>query len=117
MTIKPSITGLNGVILISSNYAEQVAFYRDIMGFKVTASASDATFFQCGNQVFAIFAKGHHPEGDASLDGANHGISHLEFCLDARDIEAMTEKLRKSNAHAYRDVFHDADGNLFHFVS
>ena len=54
-------------------------------------------------------------EGDASLEGASKGISHFEFGVSSETSELLSEKLKKVGFHAYRDVFKDADGNLFHF--
>ena len=111
------ITGLNAVVLIADDFVGQVAFYRDMMGFKVICSYTDAVFFEVGSQKLAVFARGHHPEGDHALRGASHGLSHLEFNIPASALAEMESRLRKAGAHAYRDNYQDADGNIFHFVS
>lgn len=104
------------MVLIAAHYDLQVAFYRDQLGLHVRSSHHGATFFDCGDQVLAVFARGHHPQGDKSLGMASHGISHLEFIISAGDAEVLSSRLIGAGMHAYEDVFHDADGNLFHFV-
>ena len=49
------------------------------------------------------------------LDGARHGISHLEFALAAADEKAVVARLDAAGCRAYGEMFEDADGNLFHF--
>lgn len=111
------ITGIHGIVLIAENYSEQIAFYRDVLGLKLTTAYSDAAFFEIGSQVLAIFARGHHPEGDRALQGASHGLSHLEFSIPACDVAEMENRLRDSVAEPGRKHFKDADGTIFHFVT
>ncbi len=112
----PRVAGLHAVVLIAGDFAGQVNFYKEVMGFTPIAEYPDAVFFSIGAQKLALFAKGHHPEGDANLDGAHHGLSHLEFSIAKGDRATMEGRLKAAGAHAYRDNFRDADGNLFHFV-
>ncbi len=110
------ITGLNAVILIVKDLEAQKRFYRDVLGLTVSHDYGDAVFFECGGQTLGLFAKGHHAEGTARLEGAPKGVSHLEFRIDAKEQAALDERLRKAGYHVYRDNYCDADGNLFHFV-
>ncbi len=109
------IHSLDGVTIIVKDYEAQKKFYRDVLGLPVKSEYSDAIFFKIGDKKLSLFAKGHHKEGDASLEGAAKGISHFEFGVTTETSKLFTEKLTKAGFHAYRDVFKDADGNLFHF--
>jgi catechol 2,3-dioxygenase-like lactoylglutathione lyase family enzyme len=109
------INSFDGVTIIVKDYEAQKKFYRDVLGLAVESEYSDAIFFKIGENKFSLFAKGHHKEGDASLEGASKGISHFEFGISSETNKLLTEKLTKAGFHAYRDVFKDADGNLFHF--
>ena len=112
-----AITGIHGVVVIAEHYSEQVEFYRDVLGLKTVMTYSDATFFEAGSQTFAIFARGHHPEGDRALKGASHGLSHLEFRIAACDVAKMESQLYDFVVDPNRRHFRDVDGNIFHFVT
>jgi catechol 2,3-dioxygenase-like lactoylglutathione lyase family enzyme len=109
------INSFDGVTIIVKDFEAQKKFYRDVLGLPVESEYSDAIFFKIGDKKLGLFAKGHHKEGDASLEGASKGISHFEFGVSGETSELLSEKLKKAGFHAYRDVFKDADGNLFHF--
>ena len=85
------------------------------MGFEIDADYGNEVFFKVGDQKFAIFAKGAHPEGDERLEGAKKGISHLEFRVKKKSLEKIGKKLKEKGFHAYSHNYEDADGNLFHF--
>ena len=110
------IRGLHAVVLIAADYDAQVRFYSNVLNLEIRGQYDDATFFNVGDQILAIFARSHHPEGTSRLGGADHGISHLEFLVDHEDENRVEAVLEEAEARAYRDVFQDADGNLFHFV-
>lgn len=110
-----AVRGLDAVVLIARDFERQVAFYRDVLGLELEWSAHDAAFFRCGGQKLAVFAKSHHPQAVPRLDGARHGLSHLEFAVDARDHPALAARLDAAGVRAYGDNFEDPDGNLFHF--
>lgn len=109
------INSFDGMTIIVKDYQAQKRFYKDVLGLPVESEYSDAIFFKIGDKKFSLFAKGHHKEGDASLEGASKGVSHFEFGVSTETSRLLTEKLTKAGFHAYRDVFKDADGNLFHF--
>lgn len=109
------INSLDGITIIVKDYAAQKKFYKDVLGLPVESEYSDAIFFKVGDRKLGLFAKGHHKEGDASLEGASKGISHFEFGVSAEDAKLLDEKLKTAGFHAYRDNYKDADGNLFHF--
>jgi catechol 2,3-dioxygenase-like lactoylglutathione lyase family enzyme len=109
------VVGLDAVILIAADFPAQCAFYRDVLGLEVKATYADAAFFKLGGQTLGIFARSHHPEGSRRLQGASHGLSHLEFRVPRAAAAALADRLRSAGAHAYGDSFADADGNLFHF--
>ena len=113
----PAVTGISGIVIISDNFDAQCEFYGHTLGLIALESGVGYAFFQAGEQRLGIFAKGHHPEGDLRLHGADHGISHLEFAFAPDRFASMTARLRERSAHAYGDNFQDRDGNLFHFVS
>lgn len=110
-----AVRGLDAVVLIARDFERQVAFYRDVLGLELEWSAHDAAFFRCGDQKLAVFAKSHHPQAVPRLDGARHGLSHLEFAVAGEDHAALVARLEAAGFHAYGDNFEDADGNLFHF--
>lgn len=109
------IDSFDGINLIVKDIAAQKKFYRDVLGLELESDYGDAVFFKIGDRKLGLFAKGHHKEGDASLEGAPKGVSHLEFGISTDANEHLTKKLTDAGFHAYRDVFKDADGNLFHF--
>lgn len=109
------IDSFDGVTIIVKNYQEQKKFYKDVLSLPVESEYSDAIFFKIGNRKLGLFVKGHHKEGDTSLEGASKGISHFEFGVSAATAKRLDEKLKSSGFHAYRDNYKDADGNLFHF--
>lgn len=111
------IQGLAGVALIVRDLERQMAFYAETLGLPLQASSHDAAFFDCGPQKLALFGPTHHPEGTKRLEGAGKGLSHLEFAISPRDESAIRGELEGGGFHAYRDVYEDADGNLFHFVT
>ena len=112
----PIVSSIEGVILIANDFEGQCSFYLDVLGLELSARYSDAAFFKVGSQKLGIFARSHHREGTRRLGDANHGLSHLEFGIEKRVLEKMITRLKEQGAHAYRDNFADADGNLFHFT-
>lgn len=112
-----AIKGLAAVVLIVKDPAAQKRFYTEQLGLEVEADYGDAIFLRCGEQKLALFAKSHHPEGTARLEGAPKGISHLEFLVSREDEEELSRRLTEAGFHTYRGNFQDADGNLFHFVT
>ena len=109
------IRGIDAVVLIVKDLEAQKRFYLDVLGLPLDADYGDAVFFTCGAQKIALFARGHHAEGDKRLEGAPKGISHLELRVDPASATALDKTLRAAGFHAYRDNYCDADGNLFHF--
>ena len=109
------IQGLDALVLIVKDLAKQKHFYKEVLGLELEADYGDAVFFKCGKQKIALFSKDHHPEGTLSLEGANKGLSHMEFRIKKEDLKELESKLKKAGFHAYKDNFKDADGNLFHF--
>lgn len=109
------INSFDGVTIIVKDLAAQKKFYKDVLGLEIESEYSDAVFFKIGDRKLGLFAKGHHREGDESLEGASKGISHFEFGVSAETAKLMDEKLKNAGFHAYRDNYKDADGNLFHF--
>ncbi len=111
-----SVLGLEAVVLVTRDYERQRDFYRDVLGLDLVGNYGDAAFFRCGSQKLALFAQSHHPEGTRRLEGAEKGISHLEFRIRAQDRPAWVERLTAAGYHVRSENFEDADGNLFHFV-
>lgn len=109
------INSFDGITIIVKDIKAQKKFYQDTLGLELESDYGDAVFFKIGSNKLGLFAKGHHKEGDESLEGASKGISHLEFGVSKETSEQLTKKLTDTGFHAYRDVFKDADGNLFHF--
>lgn len=109
------VNSFDGVTMIVKDYQAQKKFYKEVLGLPVESEYSDAIFFKIGERKLGLFAKGHHKEGDESLEGAQKGISHFEFGVSSETAKQMDEKLKKAGFHAYRDNYKDADGNLFHF--
>jgi catechol 2,3-dioxygenase-like lactoylglutathione lyase family enzyme len=109
------INSFDGITIIVKDIAAQKKFYQNVLGLELESDYGDAVFFKIGDRKLGLFAKGHHKEGDESLEGAPKGISHLEFGISVEANEQLTKKLTDAGFHAYRDVFKDADGNLFHF--
>ncbi len=109
------INSFDGITIIVKDLAAQKRFYNEVLGLEIESEYSDAVFFKIGDRKLGLFAKGHHKEGDESLEGAAKGISHFEFGISAETAKKFDEKLKKAGFHAYRDNYRDADGNLFHF--
>ena len=114
-TAPMKINSFDGITIIVKDIEAQKKFYKDVLGLEVESDYGDAVFFKIGNEKLGLFAKGHHKEGDESLEGAEKGISHFEFGVSSETSEQLSKKLKAAGFHAYRDVFKDADGNLFHF--
>jgi catechol 2,3-dioxygenase-like lactoylglutathione lyase family enzyme len=109
------VLGLDAVVLIVKDLEAQQRFYHEVLGLDIVGEYSDAVFLACGAQKLALFARSHHPQGTARLEGAAKGISHLEFGVTAAGEEELRRRLTAAGFHAYGDNFCDADGNLFHF--
>src|SRR5262245_54770190 len=109
------ILGLDAVVLIVKDLQAQTRFYHDVLGLEIVGEYGDAVFFSCGAQKLALFARSHHPQGTARLEGATKGISHLEFGVTSAGEEEFRQRLTAAGYHAYGANFCDADGNLFHF--
>ena len=109
------IKSFDGVILIVKDIEKQKKFYKDVLGLKLESDYGDAVFFKIGDTKLGLFTKEHHKEGTESLEGAKKGISHMEFGISNKDMKKVEKKLKDNGFYAYRDVFKDADGNLFHF--
>ena len=109
------IKGLDAIVLIVKDIEKQKQFYKNVLGLEVESDHGNAVFFKLGKQRLAIFSHSCHKEGTASLEGAQKGISHLEFRIARKDQVALDTRLKENGFHAYRDNYHDADGNLFHF--
>ena len=105
----------DGLTLIVKDLDAQKEFYRDVLGLEIESDYGSAVFFRLGDKKLGLFAKGHHHAGDQSLEGAQKGISHLEFGIRREQYEELRERLIEQGFHAERDNFRDADGNLFHF--
>ena len=109
-------TGIHGVVLIVPDLEAARTFYEETLNLELVHDYGDALFFKCGDQALALFAKGHHAEGDKRLGGADHGVSHLEFTVGGRGRRAIEARLREAGAETYADNFEDPAGFLFHFV-
>ena len=109
------IKGLDAVVLIVKDIEKQKNFYMTILGLELESDYGDAVFFKLGEQRLALFSRSHHKEGTDSLEGAQKGISHLEFRISRKDLETLDTRLKENGFHAYTDNYQDADGNLFHF--
>jgi catechol 2,3-dioxygenase-like lactoylglutathione lyase family enzyme len=109
------IKSFDGLTIIVKDIKKQRQFYEEVLGFEVESDYGDAVFFKIGNKKLGLFGKGHHKEGDKSLEGAAKGVSHFEFGIDSAAYGGIRAKLKEKGFHAYKDVFKDADGNLFHF--
>jgi catechol 2,3-dioxygenase-like lactoylglutathione lyase family enzyme len=109
------VLGLDAVVLIVKDLAAQQRFYHEVLGLPIVGEYGDAVFFACGAQKLALFARSHHPQGTARLDGAAKGVSHLEFGVTAAGEEEFRRRLTAAGYHAYGENYCDADGNLFHF--
>ena len=109
------IKALDAVVLIVKDIKKQRYFYKEILGLELEADYGDAVFFKAGEQKLALFSREHHKEGTAHLEGAQKGISHLEFKIEKKDEQAIQKKLKEQGFLAYGDNYQDADGNIFHF--
>jgi len=110
------ISGLEAIILIVKDLPAQRRFYHEILGLEIEMDCEDAVFFKLGRQKLALFSKRHHPEATKRLNGAEKGLSHLEFRARKAHLKALRERLRTAGAEVASGIFEDADGNLFHFT-
>jgi catechol 2,3-dioxygenase-like lactoylglutathione lyase family enzyme len=109
-------SGIHAVVLIVPDLDAARAFYEDTLGLEVDADYGDAVFFNVGAQKLALFGPDHHPEGNARLGGADHGVSHLEFVIPATARKAFEARLRASGAPQVGGCWQDPAGFLFHTV-
>jgi catechol-2,3-dioxygenase len=116
MATTERVLGLDAVVLIVKDLEAQKRFYHEVLGLDIQGDYGDAVFFSCGAQKLALFARSHHAEGTARLEGAAKGLSHLEFRISAAGEDALRQRLTAAGFHAYGENFCDADGNLFHFT-
>ncbi len=100
---------------IAKDFERQCAFYKSTLGLALKANDGTQHSLAPGDQSLAVFARSHHPQGTKRLQGAQHGLSHLEFGLNRRDHIALFGHLNRFGAQAYGENFQDADGILFHF--
>lgn len=107
-----------GVVIVAERFDEQVAFYRDELGLKLTDDWGDAVRFRSSNGVeLTIFAATHDRRSMERLAPAKHGLSHLEFAVNRDRRPALEAQLRSAQREAHSSNFLDADGQLFHFVN
>lgn len=109
------VAGLDAIILIVKDLGAQRRFYHEILGLEIEQDCEDAVFFRIGHQKLALFSKEHHPEATRRLNGADKGLSHLEFRVHKARLKALRERLRTAGSEVASGIFEDADGNLFHF--
>lgn len=114
MPIEPT---LDGIVLVTSRLGAQRRFYADVLGLPIRSEYPDAVFFGGDGARLVLFREAHHPEATRRLGGADHGVGHLEFGLSSAAVPGAQRRLADAGHHAYREVFHDADGNLLHFVA
>ncbi len=109
---------IDGIVLVASNFAEQVSFYRDEVGLALVDDWGDAVRFQASNGVsLTLFARGHDVRSNQRLDPAAHGLSHLEFGASRQRRAGLEARLLNAGRQSHRDNFIDADGQLLHFVT
>lgn len=111
----PPPMSFDGITLIVKDLEAQKVFYRDMLGLPIESDYGNAVFFRLGDRKLGLFALGHHPAGDESLEGAEKGVSHMEFGISSSQYEELKKRLIDHGFHSERDNFRDADGNLFHF--
>ncbi len=44
MSIKPSVSSLDAVVLIAADFEGQVSFYRDVLGLELISQSSETAF-------------------------------------------------------------------------
>jgi len=109
------IESFDGITLMVKDIEKQKEFYEKVLGLKLISDYGSAVFFEIGGKKLGLFTREHHKEGTESLEGANKGISHMEFGISQKDLGDTEKKLKDKGFHAYGDNYKDADGNLFHF--
>lgn len=112
-----AVAAIHAVVLVAADFDGQRRFYGEVLGLEEAWGASDAVAFRVGTQLLTIFARTHDPASVRRLEGATHGLSHLEFAVHGHLGEELRARLASSRVPGtIGDNFVDADGNLFHFV-
>ncbi len=113
-----SDVALTGIVLVAENFSEQVAFYRDTLGLQQTDDWGDAVRFRASNGVeLTLFASTHDPNSLDRLSPLRHGLSHLEFGVNADTRAELESRLDGDGRASNRGNYLDPDGQLFHFVA
>lgn len=111
------VAAIHAVVLVAADFEGQRRFYKEVLGFEEAWSASDAVAFRVGEQLLTLFARTHDAASVRRLEGASHGLSHLEFVVHGHLSPELRARLAPSRASStFGENFVDADGNLFHFV-
>lgn len=106
--------GLGHVVMPTARYAEQIAFYRDVLGFRVTdyldipAIAAEGTFLRVNQRHHSLALIDQAPE---------HGkLHHLMLEMSSLDeVGFAYERAKSAGAHILLDLGRHVNDNMFSF--
>ncbi len=117
--------GISWVLLVTDNYQESLAFYRDVLGFKVEREVAEEEFcqFSLSNCYLAMYGRGELKKLlDEKYLGKPGGA--IYSFPDSDDIDADVELLKSKGVHFIKDpstqpwgqrtaYFTDPDGHIW----
>ena len=104
-----------GILLLTENYAECVAFYKDKLVLPVMFATESLTCFNFGGAYLMV-----ETNGRASLQGKTVEQSPVTLRMNVADIDDAIQHLREKGIKVQKEVFewgvianfHDPDGNV-----
>ena len=104
-----------GIILLTENYAECVAFYKDKLMLPVMFATESLTCFEFGGAYLMV-----ETNGRANPQGKTVEQSPVTLRMNVADVDDAVERLREKGIEAWKEVFewgvianfYDPEGNV-----
>ena len=108
----PRVTGLNHVTLAVADLERSLAFYVDVLGFRLRASWADGAYLEAGALWLCL---SHDPRAEHAR---RDDYTHLAFAVSAEDFDALAVRVRNAAVEWKEDrsegaslYFLDPDGH------
>lgn len=101
------ITGINHITLSISNLEKSLAFYGEVLGFKLAKKTERGAYLEAGDLWLAL-------EVDPEVRrGPLPEYTHIAFNVAKEDFEAVTTRIRDSGATIFKDNRSEGDSLYF----